>query len=263
VASATTVPFTLSGSTPWVETAIALSAIINPQNGQQVGGYPALAVPENVKLEWSEVFTNLDPLQRSITVFPTTVLTVGTDMDENFENTVFFIIQGVNVDGTGLVAYNSSQDYTVLPYNTPVTLYFGSMTPLGTSTDLLDEIAGFQATFEMTGQYSDHTLFGTTIPYPTGYITTANAATSPQAGASGSTISVTCTNPCGFTANSKATVGWMNSAGVITTVKTFTMSGTGNLPGGLTFQVPSVAAGYYTIIVSDGVNSAFMTFQHT
>ena len=55
----------------------------------------------------------------------------------------------------------------------------------------------------------------------------------------------------------------MNSAGVITTVKTFTMSGTGNLPAGLTFQVPTASAGYYTIIVSDYVNSAFMTFQHT
>ena len=94
-------------------------------------------------------------------------------------------------------------------------------------------------------------------------MTTANAATAPSAGNTGSTISVTCTSPCGFKANSQATIGWMNSAGIITTVKTFTMSGTGNLPSGLTFQVPSVAAGYYTIAVSDGINSAFMTFQHT
>ena len=257
-----TAPLTLSSSTTWVESSIALSAQINPQNGQQVGGYPALAVPENVKLEWSEVFTNLDPQHRSITVFPTSVLTVGTDQDEFFENTVFFIIQGINVDGTGLVAYNTSQDFTVLPYDTPVTLYFGSMTPLATTTDLLDEIAGFQATFELSGQYSDHTLFGTTIPYPTGYITNANAATSPQAGLSTASISVTCTNPCGFTPNAKATIGWINSAGVITTLKTFTMTGSGNIPAGTTFTVPTATAGYYTIIVTDYVNSAFMTFQH-
>ena len=261
--SATTVPFTLSASATWVEVAVGLSAQINPQNGQQVGGYPATAVPDNVKLEWSEVFTNYDPQHRSITVFPTTVMTVGTDADEGFENTVFFIIQGVNVDGTGLVAYNSSQDYTVLPYDTPVTLYFGSMTPLASTTDLLDEISGFQATFEVTGQYSDNTLFGTTIPYPTGYVTTANAVTSPTAGNTGATITVSCTNPCGFRASTKATVGWMNSAGVITTLKTFTTDGSGNIPSGTTFAVPSVAAGYYTIIVSDNINSAFMTFQHT
>ncbi len=257
-----TAPFTLSASSTWVESAISLSAIVNPQNGQQVGGYPALAVPENVKLEWSETFTNLDPQHRSITVFPTSVLTVGTDEDEFFENTVFFIIQGVNVDGTGLVAYNSSQDFTVLPYDTPVTMYFGSMTPLATATDLLDEIAGFQATFELSGQYSDGTLFGATIPYPTGYVTNANAATSPQAGITGSSVSVTCTSPCGFTPNAKATIGWMNSAGVVTTLKTITMTSAGNIPAGTTFTVPSATAGYYTIIVTDYVNSAFMTFQH-
>ncbi len=260
---AQTASFTLSTSETWVESAIALSALVNPQNGQQVGGYPALAVPENIKLEWSESFTNLDPEHRTITVFPTSVLTVGTDEDEFFENTVFFIIQGVNIDGTGLVAYNSSQDFVTLPYDTPVTMYFGSMTPLATTTDLLDEIAGFQATFELSGIYSDHTLFGATIPYPTGYVTNANAATSPQAGATSATISVTCTSPCGFNANAKATIGWMNSVGVITTLKTFTMTSSGNIPAGTTFQVPTAAAGYYTIIVTDYVNSAFMTFQHT
>ena len=263
LASSTTVPFTLSASATWVEAAIGLSTLINPQNGQQVGGYPTLAVPENVKLEWSEVFTNEDPLHRSVTVYPTSVLTVGTDMDENFENTVFFIVQGVNVDGTGLAAYNSTQDYVVLPYNTPVTMYFGSMTPLATTTDLLDELAGFQATFEITGQFSDHTLFGTTIHYPTGYVTTANANSAPTAGTTGATVTVSCSSPCGFRANGKAIVGWINSAGVITTVKTFTLDGSGNIPSGTTFQVPSVASGYYTLVVTDYVNSAFMTFQHT
>ena len=138
VGSATTVPFTLNAAATWVETAVGLSAQINPQNGQQVGGYPALAIPENIKLEWSETFTNYDPQHRSITVFPTSVLSVGTDADENFEKTVFYVIQGINADGTALVAYNSSQDFTVLPYDTPVTMYFGSMTPLATTTDLLD-----------------------------------------------------------------------------------------------------------------------------
>jgi hypothetical protein len=55
----------------------------------------------------------------------------------------------------------------------------------------------------------------------------------------------------------------MDSNGVITTVKTFTIDGSGNIPSGITFTVPTAPVGFYTIIVSDYTNSVFMTFQHT
>jgi len=76
-------------------------------------------------------------------------------------------------------------------------------------------------------------------------------------------VTVSCTSPCHFTANAKAMVGWINAAGQLTQLATFTVSGSGNVPSGVTFQVPTAAAGYYTIEVTDYTNSVFMTFQHT
>jgi hypothetical protein len=49
----------------------------------------------------------------------------------------------------------------------------------------------------------------------------------------------------------------------MTQLTTFTTSGTGNIPAGVTFSVPTAAAGYYTIEVTDYINTVFMTFQHT
>jgi hypothetical protein len=94
-------------------------------------------------------------------------------------------------------------------------------------------------------------------------VTQANAAASPTAGANGVSVTISCSNPCNFPANTKGFVGWMDSKGVITTVKTFTIDGSGNIPSGITFAVPTAPVGFYTIVVSDYLNTVFMTFQHT
>ena len=46
-------------------------------------------------------------------------------------------------------------------------------------------------------------------------------------------------------------------------MRTFTIDGSGNVPSGITFQVPSASVGFYTVVISDYLNTAFMTFQHT
>jgi hypothetical protein len=118
----------------------------------------------------------------------------------------------------------------------------------------------FHALFEFTGQYDDQTLYGQTIPYPVGIVTGATASQSASAGTTGAIITVTGN---GFKRNAKGFVGWIDSTGKISTLTKFTSDGSGNLPSGITFQVPSRAAGYYTIMVSDYVNTTFMTFWHT
>ena len=35
------------------------------------------------------------------------------------------------------------------------------------------------------------------------------------------------------------------------------------MTAGITFQVPTAPVGFYTIVISDYLNTAFMTFQHT
>src|SRR2546426_10438077 len=67
----------------------------------------------------------------------------------------------------------------------------------------------------------------------------------------------------GFNPSARAFVGWIDSTGKITSLTKFTMNGSGNIPAGTTFQVPSGSAGFYTILVSDYSNSVFRTFQHT
>jgi hypothetical protein len=46
-------------------------------------------------------------------------------------------------------------------------------------------------------------------------------------------------------------------------MRTFTMDGSGNVPSGITFTVPTATPGWYTLVISDYINTVFMTFQHT
>jgi hypothetical protein len=145
-------------------------------------------------------------------------------------------------------------------------VYFGAFTPRSTTPDKFDtfnEVAPFTGFFALEGLYSDKTLFGLTVPYPAGMVTQANGKSTPSVGATGVTVTASCNSPCNFVANSKAYVGWMDSTGHLTTMKTFTMDSSGNVPSGITFQVPSASVGFYTIVISDYLNTVFMVFQHT
>ena len=141
-------------------------------------------------------------------------------------------------------------------------MYFGARTPLGADVNSLEEEfqSLFMAFFSLTGQFSDGTLYGQTIPYPVGIVTGAVASTSITTGGTGASVTVTGD---GFNRNARAFIGWIDSTGTITSLKKFTTDGSGNIPAGTTFQVPSGSAGFYTIIVSDYSNSVFRTFQHT
>jgi len=266
--SANTVPITLGASTPWVEVALSFSTPFNPQSGIQVGGYPTMGVPSGASLAWEVTFTNVDSLHRSVTLWPQTELAIGSaeydGFDTDYTQAHYYIISSLNAGSTTVNAYSTSGLIT-LAYNVPTTLYFAATTALGSTTQAFgtNVLTPFEAYFALTGMFSDGTLYGETIPYPYGIITEANAYTTPTAGATGNTVTVSCTSPCHFTANAKAMVGWINAAGQLTQLATFTVSGSGNVPSGVTFQVPTAAAGYYTIEVTDYTNSVFMTFQHT
>jgi hypothetical protein len=201
-----------------------------------------------------------------VTLWPKSLAGITSIISETVEITPFFIVDGVSLDGSTLIAYNTTQNFITIPYKATVAVYFGSMTPLATTPDRVDtvnEIAPFTGFFALEGIYSDNTLFGLTIPYPAGEVTQSNAQDAPPAGATGTTVTVSCTSPCYFNANSIAYVGWMDSTGHLTTLKTFTMTAGGNIPAAITVQVPSASVGYYTLVISDYVNTYYIAFQHT
>ncbi len=268
--SASTIPMTLGTSAPWAEASISFSTPFNQQSGIQVNGYPTMGVASGASLAWEVTFTNVDPQHRAITIWPQTEMAVGSaeydGFDTDYTQAHYFIIDGLNAGSTTVTGYTkTSGTFLTLAYDVPTTLYFAATAALGSTTQAFgtNVLTPFESYFALTGIFSDGTLFGETIPYPYGIITQANAYTSPTSGATGSTVTVSCTSPCHFTANSNTMVGWINSAGELTQLTTFTVSGSGNIPSGVTFQVPTAAAGYYTIEVTDYINSVFMTFQHT
>jgi hypothetical protein len=269
ISSGTTAPMTIGAGAPWVEAAIAFPTGVSLSSGLLVGGYPAISVPSQEAVAFFITFTNQDPQQRSVTLWPQSALDVnsiaGTDWHAQF--TPFYIIDAINSFGNNIIAYNSTKDFVTLPYNVPTTLYFGAQSPLSGSTVTIDDDseAPFAALFTLTGQFSDRSLYGQTIPFPSGIVTGANAYTSPVIGSTGSTITVSCNQQyygCGFNPNGNAMIGWMGSNGQITLLTKFKMDGNGNIPSGTTFQVPSATQGYYTIIITDYVNTVFQTFQH-
>jgi len=268
--SANTVPITLGSSTPWVEAAMSFSTPFNPQSGIQVNGYPTMGVPSGASLVWEVTFTNVDSQHRSVTIWPQTELAIGSaefdGFDTDYTQAHYYIIDSLNPGSTTVNGYTSTTGhYTTLAYGVPTTLYFAATQALGTATQAFgtNVLTPFQAYFAITGMFSDGTLYGETIPYPYGIITQANEYTTPTAGSNGATVTVSCTSPCHFSASSTAIVGWINSAGDLTQVATFTTTAGGNIPSGVTFTVPTATAGYYTIEVTDYTNSVFMTFQHT
>jgi hypothetical protein len=264
VGSATTAPFTLSSSTPWVESAISFASVNAISSGVNVGGYPSVGVPNQVTIAFQMSFTNQDPQGRSITLWPQSAMTVnairGTGDEDQARLQAYYIIDGLNAGINGIIAYNSTKNFVTLAPGVKTTLYFGARFPLSSSTSTINSALQslFMAFFALTGQYSDQTLYGQTIPYPVGIVTSAK--TSPGSGGTGAVITVTGS---GFNSNVKAFVGWIDSTGKISTLTKFTSDGNGNVPSGITFQVPSGAAGYYTIVLSDYVDTTFTTFQHT
>ena len=266
--SASTVPFTLGTSSPWVEAAMSFSTPFNPQSGIQVGGYPTMGVPSGASIVWEVTFTNVDPNQRTITIWPQTELAIGSaeydGFDTDYTQAHYYIISSLNAGSTTVNAYTTTGLIT-LQYDVPTTLYFAATQALGSTTQAFgtNVLTPFEAYFALTGIFGDGTLFGETIPYPYGIITQSNAYTTPTVGATGATVTVSCTSPCYFNHSSPAVVGWINAAGQFTQVASFTTTSSGAIPAGVTFQVPSSTAGYYTLEVTDYINSVFMTFQHT
>jgi len=271
----TTTPFTLSSSTTWVESAISFASGTTYQSGVSQGGYPTIGLPNEASIVFQITFTNQDPQGRSVTLWPQSALALsavkcqggedegGCGGEEGASNIIpYYIIDGINGGVNGIVAYNSTQNFVTLAPGVKTILYFGAGIPLGSHTNSIQEDLEslFMAFFALTGQYGDSTLYGQTIPYPVGIVTGSAASTSPTSGATGASVTVTGN---GFNQNTKSFIGWMDSTGKITTLKTFTTDGSGNIPAATTFLVPSASAGFYTIIISDGVNTTFRTFQHT
>ena len=96
----------------------------------------------------------------------------------------YFIIDSVNHAYTGLVAYpDTPANFITVAYGQTVQLWFASNAPLTTDCSNLDFDVDtpYQALFSLTGVFSDGTIYGETIPYPTGVIHQANAQESVSA----------------------------------------------------------------------------------
>ena len=198
--SATTVPITLSASTSFVEAALSFSTPFNPQSGIQVGGYPPMGVQSGATVVWEVTFTNVDSLHRAITVWPQSLLAIGSaeydGFDTDYMQAHFYIIDGLNPGSTTVTAYTkTSSQFLTLAYGVPTTMYFAATQPLGATTQSFgtNVLTPFEAYFALTGVFSDTSLFGETIPYPYGIITQANAYTTPTVGANAATVTVSCT----------------------------------------------------------------------
>jgi hypothetical protein len=240
-----------------------------------------LGVPTGENIIFQVTFTNDDPQQRSVTIWPQSALGVQSVCSNTWyhncggawysENMPFYIISGINAQYSAIIAYSVSSPMN-LPYGVPTTLYFGANAPLSSTDNGLNNWAPespFEAMFALVGVYSDGSFYGQTIPFPAGVVTAANAYTTPVFGNYQTTVTVSCTpsgyNGCYFLDSASAFVGFVNSAGKMQVVQTFITTSNGQIPTSpaVTFQVPSDPQGYYTIIVSDYVNSVFMTFYKT
>jgi hypothetical protein len=247
------------------------------QTGALVGGYPAVSIPTTCdgcsypKQVFKITFTNLDPQSRAITLWPQSemgVLLIATNGDTKLAS--FFIVDGLNNANypTGVTAYNTTQKFVTISANSQATLYFSATNPLGSTSNSLKQAPNspFQALFTLVGQYSDKTLYGQTIPFPAGIATGSKVKLSAYSGGNGATITISCnalSGNCGLQANRIAFIGWSGSNNQVTVLKTFTTDCSGNIPAGTTFTVPTASTGYYTVVVSDHVNSLFYTFNHT
>jgi len=243
-----------------------------------VGGYPAVAVTKTCDAcpypteVFRITFTNLDPQGRTVTLWPQSALSVLTVRTvsgaDEAKVATFYIVDGLNNANypTGIIGYNTTQNYVNLLVNTPLALYFSATAPLGTTTNYMSNTNGapFEALFTLTGQYSDKTLYGQTIPFPAGIVTGAKAKLSAYSGGNGATITVSCnsTSGCGLKPNRIATISWIGSNNVVILMTKFTTDASGNIPLGTIFTVPTASSGYYTVMVSDYVNTLFYTFNH-
>lgn len=229
--------------------------------------FGSLALSSSGNVIFSVTFTDTDPQGRGVTLWPdssvTTIRTV-TGVQPQSAVVSFYIVDALTLNGqgypTGVVPYNSTKPFVHLAYRVPTLVYFGANTAKGSSMNAVSTQSNpLQMLFTLTGQFDDKTLYGQTIPFPAGMGTKAQASLSAYSGGTGIVITVSGNT---FTPSIRSFVGWIDSTGRVTKLTTFTTSSTGGVSG-VTFQVPSGSAGYYTVVVSDYVDTAFVVFQHT
>ncbi len=287
MSSADTAPMTIATAASWVETVMAFPPITpNTQTGALVNGYPAVSVPAcfdnedhnhcgtGQPIAFRIAFTNRDPQGRTVTLWPGSAMSVGTvvsAIDDDSVTSPFYIVDGLNSAAypTGVKSYNSTQNFVQLAPNVAVTLYFAATQQLGTTVNVINSQSGvpYEALFTLTGQFSDKSLYGQTIPFPAGVVTASTATLSSLSGGNGASITIT-TPLCSsvsqncFLRSRIGVVGWLDSTSKVTVLKTFTTDGSGNV-NSVTFTIPTATAGWYTVMISDYVNSYFVTFNHT
>jgi hypothetical protein len=281
--SSTNVPMTISSSEPWVETAITFG--LGPQEQQTgglVNGFPAVSVPssctwnqwncESSPIIFQITFTNADPQGRDVTLWPQSSLDIMTVESSGFgwwsqSITSFYMVQGPNSETypTGVVPYsNAESNFVTLPVGVPVTLYFAATQPDGSNINSIKNFlwfdsrnGPFQALFTLTGQYSDGSLFGQTIPFPSGVVTGSHADLSTYSGVTNTVIGVTGEN---FQTSVTGEIGWLGANGSIASIGSFTTNSNGDISS--SFTVPSAPPGYYTVVVTDYANTEFLVFYH-
>ena len=225
-----------------------------------------MGVPDKTTLAWHVNFTNTDAGHRSVTLWPQSEIAVDSVKDGSKHRNDYFIIDSVNTGVTGLVAYTKTNgQFITVPYGGEVTLWFAAKSPLGATVDIIDydNNQPFQAFFSLTGVFGDGKLYGETIPYPSGIVHQAHAQLSVTAGPTGTVVTVTCGGPCNYKLSTSAMIGWIDYSGTLTQLKTFATDSNGNIPPNTTFTIPSASPGYYTVMITDYVNTYFLTFQHT
>jgi hypothetical protein len=247
-------------------------------DGWEVGGFSGFNVPNGVDSLFQGQFENLDPLQRNITINMQTSLYQeqaclgGCGGPGNAA--VYFVVGDIvnyptcngppgNPPCVGAAAFKS----VVIPYGKSALLNFSAPKPgvcVGPGKgcqNAQNSINGVAPIFlEFFGIFSDHTPFGQTIPFVATYGTgasfgnglTKNPYLSVTRG------SVTTLQITGFTAPPRAYWTWTNGSLFDVTYGTPTT-------GTVQFTVPTTASvgSYYTVMVSDGNNTAYAEMKVT
>ncbi|MFQ5951243.1 MAG: hypothetical protein ACE5KH_04065 [Candidatus Geothermarchaeales archaeon] len=231
--------------------------------GQEVafGGYPVNVLPTQIEVVFVARLRNVDPQNRSITL--NSFSSLQAVPVEFSSGDVYYIVNftvsnpGTTSSMASTSAYLDSSPVT-MPHNTVTTIYFGAPTPGDSATKKTWSGAKDVRLLNLVlfGRYEDGGPYAQNVPFE-GALTVDQRIDTMSATSAGSGTSVTLTSTASKPFDGPTDVYWINSNGTATKVNS-----TPGTTTTVTFTVPSASAGFYGIMMTDGINIAYTTFEH-
>jgi hypothetical protein len=231
------------------------------QSGFRVNGYPAFCIPKTVNMIFAVDISNADPNKRDIYLNYQTLLSLGGSPGSN----KYYIIKNVTFSDSGSTIIPLARNETIhIQYKENQTLYFSPSSIGGDSSNPSPTQGPYGITILFFGHYTGNRPYAQTIPIVATQVSVGSIITdlSPSSGGSGTVVNVQGKT---FTASlpmDSIMVTFLDKDGGYTAVGSGKTTPGGSLDS-TSFIVPSnIKPGYYTIMVSDGINTAFSTFYY-